>query len=76
MKGIWSSINEEPIKNKVFGLVIDGKYNNDEIIKGRVVILADSGFIGDKDSIFPGFGLIHKEDNILFLQRILQYLLN
>lgn len=76
MEGGWSSENEELIKNKVFGLVIDGEYYNNEIIKGRVVILADSGFIGDKDSIFPGFGLIDKGDNILFLQRILQYLLN
>jgi len=75
IKGGWSSSNEQPIKNKVFGLVIDGEYYNNEIIKGRVVILADSGFIGDKDSIFPGFGLIDKGDNILFLQRILQYLL-
>jgi hypothetical protein len=75
MKGGWSSSTEQLIRNKVFGLVIDGKYNNSEIIKGKVIILADSGFIGDKDSIFPGFGLIHKGDNILFLQRILQYLL-
>ena len=76
MVGGWSSKNEELIKNKVFGLVIDGEYNNNEKINGRVVILADSGFIGDKDSTFPGFGLIDKGDNILFLQRILQYLLN
>ena len=76
MKGGWSSENEELIKNKVFGLAIDGEYYNNEIIKGRVVILADSGFIGDKDSIFPGYGLIDKGDNVLFLERILQYLLN
>lgn len=76
MKGAWSSEKEELLKNKVFGLVIDGEFEKNEFIKGRVVILADSGYIGDKDSKFPGFGLIEKGDNTLLLQRILQYLLN
>lgn len=75
MIGRWSSEGETPIKNRIFGLAIDGETGNHPIIKGKVVILADSGFIGDKGSKIPGFGIIDKEDNELFIKRIFSYLL-
>ena len=56
-------------------MVIDGEKDNHPLIKGKVIILADSGFIGDQNSTRPGFGLIDKEDNELFVRRIISYLL-
>ena len=75
MVGRWSSENETPIPNRVFGLIINGQEVNHEIIKGKVIVLGDSGFLGDKDSTFPGFGLIDKGDNELFITRMFDYLL-
>ena len=76
MVGKWSSENEPEMKNKIFGLVVDGKKGQYELIKGKVIVLADSGFIGDKDSTFPGFGVIDKGDNEMFVRRIFEYLMN
>jgi hypothetical protein len=76
MVGRWSSENEAPITNKIFGLVIDGQEESHETIKGKVIVLGDSGFIGDKDSTFPGFGVIEKGDNELFISRMFDYLLD
>jgi hypothetical protein len=75
MVGRWSSENETPIQNRVFGLTIDGQEEEHDIIKCKVIVLADSGFIGDKDSTFPGFGVIDRGDNELFVKRIFDYLL-
>ena len=43
--------------------------------KGRVVVTADSGFIGNDDTNFPGQGLINKGCNIQFVRQIFQWLL-
>jgi hypothetical protein len=48
---------------------------NDDHGKGRVVVTADSGFIGEKDTIWPGPGLIAEGNNAEFIQRILRWLL-
>ena len=76
MVGRWSSTNETPIKNRVFGLIINDEEKGYVDFKAKAIFLADSGFIGDRKSEFPGYGLIHKLDNELFLRRILRYLLN
>ena len=75
MIGRWSSESEVQIKNRIFGLAINGETDQHPLIKGKVVILADSGFIGDKGSKTPGFGIIDKLDNELFIKRIFFYLL-
>lgn len=76
MIGGWGSTNETPIKNRVFGLVVNDGEENYANFKAKAIFLADSGFIGDKGSEFPGYGLIHQLDNELLLQRILTNLLN
>jgi hypothetical protein len=43
--------------------------------KGKIVITADSGFLGDEGSTFPGWGLIEEGDNFHFIRNILLYLL-
>ncbi|MHA2169693.1 MAG: hypothetical protein ACXAB7_07345 [Candidatus Kariarchaeaceae archaeon] len=58
---------ETPSMKKIFALSIQEK--------GKIVITADSGFIGDKGSTFPGWGLIEEGDNVLFIRNILSYLL-
>jgi len=75
MEGRWSSEDEVPKSKRVFGLAIDGHLEDHEIIKGRMIVLADSGFIGDKDSTFPGFGVIDHADNELLVTRMFEFLL-
>lgn len=58
---------ENPSERKIFAISIEEK--------GKIVITADSGFVGDKGSTFPGWGLIEEGDNILFIRNILSYLL-
>lgn len=41
---------------------------------GRVLATADSGFLGDPDSVVPGPGLIGEGDNRLFVSRALRWL--
>lgn len=41
---------------------------------GRVVVTADSGFIGSAGTTFPGAGLLNQGDNLRFLVHILQWL--
>ncbi|MCH8907174.1 MAG: hypothetical protein IH840_08805 [Candidatus Heimdallarchaeota archaeon] len=65
--------NIEPEERKIFGLSIDRK-SSDLDIDGKVVIIADSGFIGEKDSTFPGYGLIEEGDNLLFIKRLFLFL--
>ncbi|MFW9786732.1 MAG: hypothetical protein ACFFE2_05410 [Candidatus Thorarchaeota archaeon] len=76
MVGRWSSEGESPLRNRIFGLAIDGQKEPNEIIKGKVIVLGDSGFLGDKDSTFPGFGMIDRGDNEIFIQRMFRYLLD
>jgi hypothetical protein len=76
MEGRWSSENEDPITKRVFGQAIDGQKDNHDIIKGKMIVLADSGFIGDKGSTFPGFGVIDHADNEVLVKRMFDFLLN
>ena len=42
---------------------------------GRIVAMADSGFIGTNGTVAPGIGLIDKGDNTLFVKRVVRWLL-
>jgi hypothetical protein len=74
--GIWESRDEPYIPNKVFGVIINGKTEQNYPFKGKIAVMADSGWIGDLDSTFPGYGVIHLGDNQQFLLNILKYLLD
>lgn len=41
---------------------------------GRVVMVADSGFIGSRGTSFPGPGLVDRSDNTRFLMNIVRWL--
>jgi len=55
----------------IFAVAIE----NHEDIKARIVVTADSGFIGDEDTNFPGPGLINSGDNIGFIRQVFEWLL-
>jgi hypothetical protein len=42
---------------------------------GRIVVTADSGFIGNDDTDFPGPGLIEQGENKAFIRQIIEWLL-
>ena len=42
---------------------------------GRIVAMADSGFIGTNGTVAPGIGLIEEGDNTLFVKRVVRWLL-
>ena len=42
-------------------------------LRGRVVTIADSGFIGNPDTTHPGPGLIAEGDNRLFIERVVRW---
>lgn len=61
--------------NKVFAYAIDRKEIQDGIYSGRVIIVADSGFIGEVLTTRPGPGLIECGDNYQFVVNMIQWLL-
>ena len=68
-------IDKNPIEPKnIFGLELNSNYSNQ--IGGKIVILADSGFLGEQGSRFPGLGLIEEGDNLAFIKNILEYLVS
>ena len=44
------------------------------MIEGRVVTVADSGFIGDEGTNVPGPGLINHGDNARFIKNVVRWL--
>ena len=42
--------------------------------KGRLVTMADSGFIGNEDTVVPGPGLIGHGDNARFIKNVVRWL--
>lgn len=55
-----------------FAVAIDRNKKRD----GRVVVTADSGFIGEPDTDYPYHGLIDRGDNINFIRNVFEWLLN
>jgi len=55
----------------IFAVALDNPCGNSS---GRVVITANSGFIGNAGTIRPGPGLIGQKDNSKFIQQIVEWL--
>ena len=61
----------EKYEPNIFAVAVDEPQKG----KGRVVVTADSGFIADDDTNFPGQGLIHRGSNMRFIRQIFEWLL-
>ena len=68
---ILATLPGEKLGPNVFAMAIDIQPKR----KGRVVVTADSGFIGDDNTDFPGPGLIGKGGNRDFVQQVFDWLL-
>lgn len=62
--------NGFPRKDRCFAIALERTAEH----QGRVVIIADSGFIGSHGTTFPGPGLIDSGDNRRFLAHIARWL--
>ena len=60
--------------NRSFAHAIDGSLNGEYNISGRVVAVADSGFIGTDGTSYPGPGLIGYGDNLQFILNTILWL--
>jgi len=69
---IIAKLPEENNVNNIFAIAIDKPFGCDS---GRVVGLADSGFIGNDDTNVPGPGQIGKGDNKKFIYNIFNWFL-
>ena len=69
---ILATLPGEESAPNVFAVAIDTPQKG----KGRVVVTADSGFIGDDDTNFPGPGLIGRGNNRRFVRQVFEWLLN
>ncbi len=61
-------------EGRLFGLAVDGQQEAWKGRRGRMVAVADSGFLGDRESRKPGPGLIEEGDNRAFLRRAVRWL--
>ncbi|MEJ2181509.1 MAG: hypothetical protein P8Y28_14010, partial [Gammaproteobacteria bacterium] len=68
---ILASLPDESAPENIFALAIDGL---SEPGSGRIVAIADSGFIGGVDTDVPGPGQFEKGDNQVFLRSIISWL--
>jgi hypothetical protein len=66
--------NGVPAHTRNFAVALDAEANSTVDRKGRVVVVADSGFIGTKGTTNPGPGLIEKGDNRRFAQNVIRWL--
>ncbi|MHC5039546.1 MAG: hypothetical protein ACYTHM_19765 [Planctomycetota bacterium] len=65
---------DEPPDGALFALAFDGRSGAWPGRKGRLLVLADSGLLGDRESRIPGPGLIEEGDNRTFLRNAVQWL--
>ena len=68
---VLASLPEESPPDNIFALAMDGL---SESQSGRIVAVADSGFIGGADTDVPGPGQFEKGDNPKFLRNIISWL--
>jgi Ankyrin repeats (3 copies) len=61
-------------RDRVYALAIDGPTDISPSTAGRVIILADSGFVGGGDTRYPGIGLFDQGGNGEFMRRIVLWL--
>lgn len=59
---------------RCFAVALDADGRGTPEFKGRVVVAADSGFIGTEGTTYPGPGLIEHGDNLRFVQNIIRWL--
>jgi hypothetical protein len=64
--------NGLPARNRYFAVALE---KTDKVRDGRVVIVADSGFIGTDGTTYPGRGLIGYGNNGSFAQNAIFWLL-
>jgi hypothetical protein len=60
--------------NRLFAHALDAETDASLVGKGRVVTVADSGFIGNEDTVVPGPGLIGHGDNSRFIKNVIRWL--
>ncbi|MHC4598455.1 MAG: hypothetical protein ACYS47_05575 [Planctomycetota bacterium] len=63
----------DPPRGGLYAHALDGTAG-DDVGKGRVLTVADSGFLGDRTSRIPGPGQIEEGDNILFVRNAVNWL--
>ena len=61
-------------ENRLFAHALDPETAGSLSIEGRVVTVADSGFIGDEGTNVPGPGLIGHGDNARFIKNVVRWL--
>jgi len=66
--------DHRPPKEQWFACALDGGCGLDPESNGRVVVIADSGFIGTDCTTRPGRGLIGHGDNQLFISNVIRWL--
>ena len=66
--------NGLPAHGRNFAMALDAEANSALDRMGRVVVVADSGFIGTEGTTNPGPGLIEKGDNRRFVQNVIRWL--
>lgn len=59
---------------RLFAHALDAEADAGLVGKGRVVTVADSGFIGNEDTVVPGPGLIGHGDNARFIKNVVRWL--
>jgi hypothetical protein len=59
---------------ELFAIALDARSGLEPEDRGRVVIAADSGFIGTEGSIGPGPGLLGRGDNLQFVRNAVYWL--
>lgn len=66
--------NGTPPAGRLFAHALDAESGSNLVGQGRVVTVADSGFIGNDESLVPGPGLIGHGDNARFIQNVVRWL--
>ncbi len=66
--------SERPTAARLFALALDRSTSADVVGEGRIVVMTDSGFIGDDGSEVPGPGLIGRADNLRFVLNVVRWL--
>jgi hypothetical protein len=66
--------NQYSPDGRCFAHAIDGSLHQESKFEGRVVSLADSGFIGTDGTSYPGPGLIGHGDNLRFIINTIRWL--
>ncbi len=66
--------NMLPSAGQFFAHATDPEAKSIANIKGRVVTISDSGFIGTDGTDYPGPGLIGQGDNLRFIKNVVRWL--